>query len=119
MPALKPREITTNRAIASDLAKVFDVLELFAPSLFQAKQQFWLTGLGLDDPVPTIIKKEWNWWAKELPELATFPISRRYYNVRKSVFQENSTDLLMPAGSAMFVLFTLEWCTLMEPFQQH
>ena len=72
---------------------MFDVLGLFAPSLFQAKiliQQLWLTGLGWDDPVPTIIKKEWNWWAKELPEFATFPISRPYYHVMKSV---NSREL--------------------------
>ena len=50
VPALKPREITTKRTIASDLGKVFDVLGLFAPSLFQAKiliQQLWLTGLFL------------------------------------------------------------------------
>ena len=68
---------------------MFDVLGLFAPSLLQSKiliQWFWLTGLGLDDPVPTIIKKEWNRWAKELPELATFPISRPYYHVMKSAF---------------------------------
>ena len=89
MPALKPREITKKGTIASHLAKMIDVLGLFAPSLFQAKiliQQLWLTGLGWDDSVPTIIKKEWNWWAKELLEFATFPISRPYYHVMKSVF---------------------------------
>ena len=104
VPALKSLKMT----VASDLAKVFDVLGLFAPSLFQAKifiQQLWLTGLGWDYPVPTIIKKEWNRWANELPEFATYPFSRLYYHVMKSVF---SRELHGFAGSDMLVLLKLD-----------
>ena len=76
-----PLENLTKRSLISDVAKTYDVLGWFAPSIVLVKilfQQLWELKINWDDPVPTPVKEVWLQWRKELPLLATHHISRCY-----------------------------------------
>ncbi len=58
---LPPIDIMTKRALVSDLAKTFDVLGWYSPTIVKAKiflQQLWLEKVDWDDPVPDAILDE-------------------------------------------------------------
>ncbi len=77
----------TKRALVSDIAKTYDVLGWFAPSVVMVKvllQRVWEARIGWDETVPPAIAESWERWRRELPMLASKLIPRCYYprNVR-------------------------------------
>ena len=49
-------DVVTKRRLVSDIAKTFDVLGWFSPSIIKVKiflQRLWQSKIGLDDPSPT------------------------------------------------------------------
>ena len=77
-----PTECMTKRSLVSDVAKTFDALGWYSPTIVKAKillQALWLEGIGWDDCVPIAILEEWSKWRRELPLLSTHYIARCYY----------------------------------------
>ncbi len=82
--------ITTKRTIASDSARVYDILGLFSPFIIVARmilQSLWKTKLKWDESVPKFINEKWQIWHKELPILHQHPIPRRYHNSDSPVIE--------------------------------
>ena len=72
----------TKRALVSDIAKTFDVLGWFAPTIIKAKillQRVWEARIGWDDRLPEAIHQEWLVWRSELALLSKHHIPRCYY----------------------------------------
>ena len=66
----------------SDIAKTFDVLNWFSPSIIQIKillQCVWEQKVGWDDLLPSEIRDTWLWWRMELTPLSDRPIPRYYF----------------------------------------
>ena len=79
---LPPHENLTKRALASDIAKMFDVLGWFAPVTIKAKillQGLWEEGLGWDETVPSALEQTWLEWRRELDLLMDKHIARCYH----------------------------------------
>ena len=79
---LPPLENITKRALVSDIAKTFDVLGWFSPTIIKAKillQQTWEQKIDWDDQVPPAIFDSWIRWRSELDSLSTKHIPRCYY----------------------------------------
>ena len=75
-------ESVTKRALVSDVAKTYDVLGWFAPSIIKVKillQRLWEAKVGWDDPAPDDIRKSWEKWRLELPVLTSKLIARCYF----------------------------------------
>ena len=56
---LPPRENVTKRVLVSDIAKTFDVLGWFSPTIIKVKillQQLWELKVDWDDPLPPEIR---------------------------------------------------------------
>ena len=71
---LPPIECMTKRSLVSNVAKTFDALGWYLPTIVKAKillQEFWLEGIGWDDCVLNAILEEWSKWRQELPLLST------------------------------------------------
>ena len=84
---LPPSETVTKRILVSDIAKVFDVLEWFAPATVSVNillQRVWEERVDWDDPVPEAIQRIWHQWRSELPSLACKSVPHCYFpkNVR-------------------------------------
>jgi transposase InsO family protein len=76
-----PSDTVTKRTLASDIAKVFDVLGWFAPTTVTMKillQRVWELGIDWDDAVPDNIREVWLKWRLELPSLSAKGIPRCY-----------------------------------------
>ena len=72
----------TKRALVSDIAKTFDVLGWFSPTIIKAKillQRVWESKIGWDDLLPQAIHQSWIQWRSELHLLSGRHISRCYY----------------------------------------
>ena len=72
----------TKRILVSDIAKVFDVLGWFSPTMITMKillQRLWELRVGWDDSVPEEIEDIWRRWRSELSDLSTKGISRCYF----------------------------------------
>ena len=70
---LPPLENVTEHLLVSNIAKTFDVLGWFAPSIIKAKiplQRLWEQKVDWDDPVPQPIHDAWFQWRSELNLLA-------------------------------------------------
>ena len=79
---LPPIESMTKRSLVSDVAKTFDALGWYSPTIVKAKillQMLWIAGVGWDDCVPNAILEEWSKWRRELPLLSTHHVARCYY----------------------------------------
>ena len=79
---LPPLDNITKRVLVSDIAKTFDVLGWFSPSVIKVKillQQLWEQKVEWDDPVPSSIHDAWLQWRSELPLLSNKHISRCYF----------------------------------------
>ena len=74
--------------MSSDVAKVYDILGLFAPVTLYAKvllQRIWQAGLDWDDELPPQLAFEWTRWKDELSLLSDFPINRCYQHKEKDI----------------------------------
>jgi hypothetical protein len=63
----------TKRLLTSDIARTFDVLGWFSPSVIKAKillQRLWERRVGWDEAVPQDILEIWKRWRTELELLA-------------------------------------------------
>ncbi len=82
VPELPPIHQVTKRFLVSDVAKTFDVLGWFSPSIKMMKillQQLWDQKVEWDDEVPPPILETWLRWRSELGLLATKRIPRYYF----------------------------------------
>ena len=80
---LPPLENITKRDLVSDIAKTFDVLGWFAPTIIKVKillQRLWEQRVDWDDPVPEATYDEWFKWRSELYLLPTKHIPRCYFD---------------------------------------
>lgn len=79
---LSPVECMTKRSLISEVAKTFDAIGWFLPTIVSAKillQTLWLEKVGWDDLVPESILQQWSRWRQELPMLSNHHIARCYY----------------------------------------
>ena len=79
---LPPLENVTKRLLVSDIAKTFDVLGWFAPSIIKAKillQRLWEQKVDWDDTIPQSIRDAWLQWRSELNKLTVMNIPRCYF----------------------------------------
>lgn len=79
---LPPLGKVTKRALVSDIAKTFDVLGWFSPTIVTIKillQRLWEEKIPWDDPVPPTIRQVWSQWRNELQLLSTRHIPRCYF----------------------------------------
>lgn len=79
---LPPVKEVTKRFLVSDVAKTFDVLGWFSPSIIVVKillQRLWELHIDWDDELPTSIVESWLRWRKELKLLETRSIPRYYF----------------------------------------
>ena len=80
----------TKRIIASQAAKMFDVLGWFAPIKVKAKhllQLLWKSGISWDERIPPDLLSIWNRWNKELYVVSQFPIPRKLISSQEQVQQ--------------------------------
>ena len=73
----------TKCILASDIAKTFDVLGWFSPSIIKIKillQQLWELKICWDDRVPDSVHDIWSRWRSELNLLSTKYIPRCYFS---------------------------------------
>lgn len=78
--------------LVSDVAKTFDVLGWFAPTIILVKillQRLWELKIGWDDDVPPSVRGVWERWRSELTLLSEKRVPRCYYpkGARVSSFQ--------------------------------
>ncbi len=76
---LPPPERVTKRSFVSDVARTFDILGWFSPSIISVKillQRLWEHGIGWDDDVPSSIRESWR---AELKLLSDKRIPRCYF----------------------------------------
>ncbi len=81
----------TKRALASDIAKTFDVLEWFSPATITVKillQKVWEEKFDWDDPVPMHIEDSWSKWRIDTSSspVATLTQTRKSYPPNSMVF---------------------------------
>ena len=72
----------TKRELASDIAKTYDVLGWFSPSIIKSKillQRLWERKIDWDDEVPQDLLSTWYRWKAELPLLSSVEIRRCYF----------------------------------------
>ena len=85
---LPSSEEFTKRILASDVAKLFDVLGWFAPATVSMKillQRLWERRIEWDDSVPKEIQGVWRRWRSELPPLASKFMPRCYFPMEADV----------------------------------
>ena len=83
---LPPLERVTKRFLVSDVAKTFDVLGWFSPTIITIKillQRLWEQKVDWDDTVPSPIQDVWLRWRSEL-NLLTQKFIPRYYFPKES-----------------------------------
>ena len=77
-----PPENLTKRKLVSEIAKTYDVLGWFAPSIIKVKillQRVWESKVDWDDPVPPPIQEEWISWRSQLRSLRQVHVPRCYF----------------------------------------
>ena len=85
----------TKRVLVSDIAKTFDALGWFAPTIIKAKillQRVWEAKIGWDDSLPGSIHREWIIWRSELPLLAERHVPRCYHIEVASIELQGFSD---------------------------
>ena len=76
-----PHETLTKRLLISNIARTFDVLGWFSPTVVKAKillQRLWEKKVQWDDPVPSELEQTWSRWISELGLLTEKHIARCY-----------------------------------------
>ena len=72
----------TKRLLVSDIAKTFDILGWFSPSIIKIKillQRIWELKIDWDEPLPPEIKDIWLQWRMELALLSDRHVPRCYF----------------------------------------
>ena len=72
----------TKRALVSYIAKTYDVLGWYSPTIMKAKillQLLWSVKVGWDDPVPDSLLEEWLQWRSGLHLLSSHHKPRCHY----------------------------------------
>ena len=72
----------TKRALASNVARVYDILGWYSPAVIKIKillQQLWTLKIGWDDVVPSVVQQTWEKWEQGLPALGEQLIPRCYF----------------------------------------
>ena len=80
---LPPIEHVSKRFLVSDVAKTFDILGWFSPTMIKVKillQQLWELKVSWDDTVPPHIHADWLQWRAELDLLSRKLIPRYYFS---------------------------------------
>jgi len=80
---LPPLDNITKRMLVSDIAKTFDVLGWFSPTIIKVKillQRLWEQKVDWDDQMPLSIYDDWLQWRSELPLLSNKHIPRYYFD---------------------------------------
>ena len=80
--SLPPLGDVTKRFLVSDIAKTYDTLGWFSPSIIMAKillQQLWEMKVEWDDVIPDSILDVWLQWRNELDLLSSHHVPRCYY----------------------------------------
>ena len=80
---LPPTTNITKRSLVSDIAKTYDVLGWFSPTIIKVKillQQLWEQKVNWDDPVPQPIVEAWLQWRSELNLLTKKHVPRCYFD---------------------------------------
>ena len=80
---LPPLNNITKCVLVADIAKMFDVLGWFSPSIIKVKillQQLWKMGIYWDEPVLPSIHDGWLKWRSELHLLSGRHIHRCYFD---------------------------------------
>lgn len=81
LPPPDPGRVT-KRTLVSDIAKTFDVLGWFSPTIIKMKillQRIWELKVNWDDSIPDPIRDIWLKWRTELFSLANKSLPRCYY----------------------------------------
>ena len=79
---LSSSDSITKRALVSDIAKTFNALGWFAPTIVKIKillQRLWEAKIGWDETVPLGIRESWEKWRQELPILTDKLLARCYF----------------------------------------
>ena len=85
---LPPLDNITKRMLVSDVAKTFDVLGWFSPTVIKVKillQRLWEQKVDWDDQVPLPIYDDWLQWRSELHLLSNKHIPRCYFDKRSQI----------------------------------
>ena len=83
-----PTDNLTKRSLVSDIAKTFDVLGWFSPTIIKVKmllQQLWEQKVDWDDAVPQSIVDAWSQWRSELQLLTNKHIPRCYFDKKSRI----------------------------------
>ena len=101
-PSYQEGTCMTKRMLISNIAKIFDILGWFSPTIIKVKillQKLWQTKLEWDDPIPTHIQEVWQRWESELQVLSECHVPRYYFpkdvsiiNVQLHGFSDASED---------------------------
>ena len=105
-------ENLTKRLLVSNIAKTFDVLGWFSPSIIKIKillQRIWELKIDWDDPVPPEIEAIWLHWRTELTLLSHKYIPRCYFLSSNLC---NYMGSLMPPRKPTQVSYTFVWLIL-------
>ena len=81
-------KVATKRFLVSDIAKTFDIVGWFSPTIIKAKillQQLWEEKVDWDDPVPPSIQDSWMQWRSELKLLMNKHIPRCHFKKNTQV----------------------------------
>ena len=106
----------TKRLLTSDIARTFDVLGWFSPSIIKAKillQRVWELKITWDEEVPQEVLTVWQRWRSELQLLADKRLQRCYFPRRTQIQLHGFCDASEDAFAAVIYLRTvdLEGCT--------
>ena len=96
----------TKRNVLKKTATVFDPLGFISPFIIRAKlliQQAWLETIAWDDELPSSLRKKWEQWFNELPELQQVKIPRCLKD-NESIVQETSIHTFTDASQKAYHL---------------
>lgn len=85
---LPPLDNITKQMLVSDIAKTFDVLGWFSPTVIKVKillQRFWEQKVDWDEQVPLPIYDGWLQWRSELHLLSNIHIPRCYFDKKSQI----------------------------------
>jgi hypothetical protein len=94
----------TKRNVLKKTATVFDPLGFISPFIIRAKlliQQAWLETIAWDDELPSSLRKKWEQWHNELPELQQVKIPRCLKD-NESIVQETSIHTFTDASQKAY-----------------